>query len=305
MEPLVSIVCLAYNHEKYIEKALDGFIMQKTNFPFEIVIHDDASTDNTTAIIRNYELKYPHLFRPIYQVENQFSKEKGKVTKTVFLAAQGKYVALCEGDDYWTDPLKLQKQFDLMEAYPEYVMCTHDYLIHYEHKNIPDKKATDIYNYLKSVPNSNADGYTFTVEDFSKNLDGLHTATNFIRTDIIKMIMPKITAQVVSGDYILKLFLLQYGNGLFLPDLMSVLRKNSGGVTQQKKDWLKQFNLQKEQLNYFASVAPASCKKYFYRRLWKIYPNYILGKKDYRKLVSLKDRLAAVVPFFNSLVKSI
>ncbi len=123
MKPVVSIICLAYNHEKYIREALDGFVMQKTDFPFEIVMHDDASTDDTAAIIREYEARFPGLFKPIYQTENQYTQEKGRVTKIVFNAAKGKYIALCEGDDYWTDPLKLQKQVDFMEKHSHISLC--------------------------------------------------------------------------------------------------------------------------------------------------------------------------------------
>ena len=122
---MVSIICNAYNHEKYIRDALDGFVMQKTNFVYEILVHDDASTDTTADIIREYEAKYPELIKPIYQTENQYSKEEGLVGKIQRARALGKYIAICEGDDFWTDPLKLQKQVDALEAHPEIDMCTH------------------------------------------------------------------------------------------------------------------------------------------------------------------------------------
>jgi glycosyltransferase involved in cell wall biosynthesis len=121
---LVSICCITYNHEKYIKDALDSFIMQKTNFNFEILIHDDASTDKTAEIIREYELRHPNLIKPIYQAENQYSKGV-KVGKFNIERAQGKYIAVCEGDDYWIDPYKLQKQVDYMSANPECLMCVH------------------------------------------------------------------------------------------------------------------------------------------------------------------------------------
>ena len=120
----VSIICLAYNHEKYIKHCLDGFVMQK-GVTFEIIIHDDASTDKTADIIREYESNYPDLFKPVYQSENQFSKHIPFARKYLIPLVTGKYVALCEGDDYWTDPYKLRKQYDALENNPDSYMCLH------------------------------------------------------------------------------------------------------------------------------------------------------------------------------------
>jgi len=121
----VSVLCLAYNHEKYIRRALEAFVSQKTAFHFEVLIHDDASTDGTANIIREYAEKYPDLIRPVFQKENQYS-QKIPIFKThVNHLIRGDYVALCEGDDYWTDCEKLQKQFDVMERHPECSICVH------------------------------------------------------------------------------------------------------------------------------------------------------------------------------------
>ncbi len=121
----VSIICNAYNHEKYIGKAIDGFINQKASFIYEILIHDDASTDNTAIIVREYAEKYPGIIKPFYEKENQYSKHNDEISRIQYGRARGKYIAMCEGDDYWTDPLKLQKQFDAMEKHPEIDMCAH------------------------------------------------------------------------------------------------------------------------------------------------------------------------------------
>ena len=123
--PLLSIVCLTYNHAAFIKETLEGFIRQETNFPFEVVVHDDASTDSTAAVIREYAARYPHLIKPIYQRENQYSKGVPFSTR-LFAQAGGKYIAYCEGDDYWTDPRKLQIQVDFLEAHRDYVMTYHD-----------------------------------------------------------------------------------------------------------------------------------------------------------------------------------
>lgn len=119
----VSVVCNAYNHAKYIRKCLESLTTQKTSFEYEILVHDDASTDGTADIIREFEMKYPNLIKPIYQTENQYSK--GGISKFQYPRAKGDYIAFCEGDDYWTDEYKLQKQFDALEAYPEIDICAH------------------------------------------------------------------------------------------------------------------------------------------------------------------------------------
>ena len=97
-------------------QCLDGFMMQQTNFAFEVLIHDDASTDGTTEIIKEYEAKYPEIIKPIYEEENQWVKGRRGSAVFNFPRAKGKYIAMCEGDDYWTDPLKLQKQVDFLES---------------------------------------------------------------------------------------------------------------------------------------------------------------------------------------------
>ena len=124
-DPLVSIRCMVYNHEPYLRQCLDGFVMQKTTFPFEAVVHDDASTDGSAAIIREYAEKYPDIIKPVYETENQYTK--GTLGKILSDATHPntKYIAFCEGDDYWTDPEKLQIQVDFLESHPEYTMCFH------------------------------------------------------------------------------------------------------------------------------------------------------------------------------------
>lgn len=121
-KPFVSVACAAFNHAKYIRRAIEGFLMQKCDFPFEIIIHDDASTDGTADIVREYAEKYPDRITAILQTENQYSKGK-KLLDLMYPRARGKYIAICEGDDYWTDPLKLQKQADALEAHPEIDIC--------------------------------------------------------------------------------------------------------------------------------------------------------------------------------------
>jgi glycosyltransferase involved in cell wall biosynthesis len=112
--PVVSVCCTTYNHEPYIAEAIDGFLMQQTDFPFEILIRDDCSTDQTASIVKKYADKYPNLIKPVFEKENQYSKAV-KPTSAIIKKAIGKYCALCEGDDYWTNPKKLQIQLDLLQ----------------------------------------------------------------------------------------------------------------------------------------------------------------------------------------------
>ena len=117
--PLVSIECITYNHKDYIRRCLDGFVSQITNFRFEAIVHDDASTDGTSEIVKEYAEKYPNIIKPIFEKENQFSKHDGSLRRIVESACIGKYIAFCEGDDFWTDPYKLQKQVDILEHNPD------------------------------------------------------------------------------------------------------------------------------------------------------------------------------------------
>ena len=122
--PIVSICCVSYNQERFVARALDGMIAQVTDFPFEILIYDDASTDRTPEIIRSYQEKYPRLINAQLSTINQFSRGV-KTLRALYESATGKYIALCEADDYWTDPEKLAKQIEWLEANPETVMVGH------------------------------------------------------------------------------------------------------------------------------------------------------------------------------------
>lgn len=179
-KPVVSIICTAYNHEKYIAQTLDGFLIQKTNFPFEIIVHEDASTDSTASIIRAYEAKYPDLFVTIYQKENQYSKKNVNIRSDIVLAlVRGEYVAFCEGDDYWIDPYKLQKQVEFLEKHSDYVLIHSD--CHVVNEN---------GKYIKNIIDSN------------KKL-------------LMKGKKGKITKYLVKGNYIMTLTILVKSAALF------------------------------------------------------------------------------------------
>lgn len=216
-EIMVSIDCIAYNHEKYIAESLDSFLMQKTSFRYEILVHDDASSDGTAAIIREYERKYPDIIKPIYQIENQYSKGK-KVGMINRERAKGKYIAICEGDDYWTDPYKLQKQFDYMEANPSCALCIH------AANKIDADSGILMYEIRPGVTNR-----MFTVEEVIKGGGGM-CATNsmFFPAALIRK-MPGFYYNSPIGDYPLAIHLALQGETFYFDCNMSVYRYLSSG----------------------------------------------------------------------------
>lgn len=139
---MVTIRCCTYNQERYIRDCLEGFVMQKASFRFEAIVHDDASTDGTAAIIKEYAEKYPDIIKPIFETENQYSKHDGSLRRIMDEHTHGKYVAYCEGDDYWIDPLKLQKQVDFLEEHPDYSMCWTDAYQETDGKKLPYHRYT-------------------------------------------------------------------------------------------------------------------------------------------------------------------
>lgn len=218
---MVSIICCAYNHEKFIKNTLDGFINQKTDFLYEILIHDDASTDNTSLIIKEYETKYPNLIKPIYQTENQFSKGIGVSTTYQYPRISGKYVAFCEGDDCWIDENKLQKQVDCLEKETECVMCVHNTRIH----DLINNKDTLFCKHKKRRYLNENDVFM----DWS-----VHLSSYLIRAE--KFHFPDIFKGYWFGDYILLTYEYTIGKIVYLPDVMSVYNYNNcNGITYQNK----------------------------------------------------------------------
>lgn len=137
INPLVVIRCMTYNQAAYIRDTLEGFVNQKTTFPFIAIIHDDASNDQTVEIIQEYADKYPNIIMPIFESENQYSKHDGSLRRIMNKACEStgaKYMAMCEGDDYWIDSLKLQKQIDFLETHTSYSMCYSQVKIFFQNK---------------------------------------------------------------------------------------------------------------------------------------------------------------------------
>lgn len=235
-EILVSINCITYNHEKYIADAIESFLMQKTNFKFEILIHDDASTDKTSDIVRNYAREYPNIIKPIIEKENQYSKGVGVFCLNL-RRARGKYIAICEGDDYWTDPYKLQKQVNYMKNNPECSMCFH---------------ATEIIRVGKGKVNE--------IKPYNKNCispteDIILGGGEFIATNSIlyrKEVMdkpPKFYLNAPVGDYPLQILSSIENYAYYINEFMSVYRIGVEGSWSSRMS--SQKNKEKEAINLF------------------------------------------------------
>ena len=218
--PLVSVCTLAYNHAPYIRECLDGILMQKTNFAFELLIHDDASTDGTADIIREYEAKYPDIVKPIYQTENQYSKGVKVSITYQFPRAKGKYIALCEGDDYWTDPLKLQKQVDFMEANPDYGLCyTSINMLHL------DKSFSHEYNF--------SNDFEPTINELMIS-NPICTLTTLFRKDLYAKYIEEVEPQNQNwkmGDYPIWIWFALHSKIKYLNGITGVYRRTIGSAS--------------------------------------------------------------------------
>lgn len=218
--PVVSIVCMTFNHQDFIRKTLDGFVFQKTSFPIEIIVHDDASTDKTVEIVREFELNYPSVFKPIYQKENQYSLEKGRVTRLCFEAARGKYISFCEGDDYWTDPLKLQKQVDFFQKHNNVSMVHTGYsILNMKRNTLSPYEFKDA-----SEPFTTVSNYLFNAQ--------IRTLTVMIdlrfKNSILDLLKEKFIIETPLLDRPMFLLLSQLGKIGFINEDMGVYRIASG-----------------------------------------------------------------------------
>ncbi|MBQ3417886.1 MAG: glycosyltransferase [Ruminococcus sp.] len=212
-KPIISIICNAYNHEKYIAQALDSFLMQKVNVPFEILVHDDSSTDRTPEIIRKYEDRYPGLVKSILQKENQMSQGLSITVDIQLPRALGKYIAFCEGDDYWTNENKLQIQYDFMEEHPEYSICCHAY-------NMVDKDG----NLLEERRDFPEDCIVPMERLIGNQLEVPHFATMMVRKECLSGLGREFLGEHCS-DMIIRLYCAAQKDIYFINQNMSCYRR--------------------------------------------------------------------------------
>ena len=252
---LVAIRCTVYNHEPYLRDCLEGFVMQKTNFRFVAVVHDDASTDGSAAIIREYEEKYPDIIKPIYEIENQYSKHDGslgRIMNAAIDATGAKYIATCEGDDYWTDPLKLQKQVDILEKDESLMMCC-------TNCSVVDNHSVELHAVRGGVVKDDIEG-RYNLRDFFDQGHQYPTLSVVYRNTHRDEVRQKTNAMrnPYMGDWTLWIALLCFGDMYYLDEVTCAYRINPTSLTHDQSK-MNQRRLGQAKDNFRLIPLVASC----------------------------------------------
>ena len=302
---LVSIKCTFYNHEPYLRQCLDGFVMQKTNFRFEAIVHDDASTDGSAAIIREYAEKYPDIIKPIYETENQYSKHDGSLRRVMNAACHGKYIAICEGDDYWTDPLKLQKQVDVLESDPNVSMVYTAFKTVDTNGNF---MLRPIYERYKKISFS---GDVLCQLINSGNF--IMTLTTCIRRDVYENDIIK--QSNIGLDYLLFLTAASMGKAVYLPQETGCYRYSAQSEMNANLSYVKSSYIKVKK--YFVKrFLDLGIKSYSFKKRFRLYlailenalTFYIKNvDKEYLFIVVSKKRIIPLIPiaFFTHLINKL
>lgn len=250
-KPLVVIQCMVYNHEAFLRECFDSFLMQQTTFPYVVFVHDDFSTDKSIDIILEYKEKYPHLFYLILEKENQYSKPNGvlwKITNNAICELGAKYVAVCEGDDYWLDPFKLQKQVDILEADDTLMaVCTDT--------SIVDNEGQILCQKCGGVVKENLTG-RYTLRDFFKYNHQYPTASIVYRNSNNEELAKKYLSTINNylGDWTMWICLHIYGDFYYIDEPMVAYRINPNSVTHTNIDE-RRLGLARSNFKIIASVA--------------------------------------------------
>lgn len=240
---LVAVHCLVYNHEPYLRDCFDGFVMQKTNFRFVVIVHEDCSTDNSKTIICEYGAKYPDIFRPIYETENQWHKTDGSldgIMNEAIEATGAKYIAICEGDDFWVDAFKLQKQVNYMEAHPKIGLCYTDFNFYYENSRV-----------FKEALFKNGMHRSVDFEDHLLTRGYIGPMTWLMRKDTYKMVYPKSTHS--DGSFALALEFYAKSKVAYIDEVTATYRIHDNSASRPdslEKKWQYVCGIMQTQLEY-------------------------------------------------------
>ena len=288
----VSICCLVFNHEKYLRKCLDVFLNQKTNFKFEILVHDDASTDKSPEIIKEYEEKYPDIIKPIYQNENQYSKGEKISIQYQFPRAKGKYIAFCEGDDYWTDNQKLQMQYDSMEKHIECSVCVHNVIKMNEDGTCTNEKFPPL-KYQEGIIENDV----FIKNELVDTGWIFQTSSFFFRNTVIQQLceeIPEFVMKSTVGDLPFMLFAITKGNIYYIDRDMSNYRMAStssvtktNGVNSKKQG--EYLNGQIESLKAYDQYTEQKYHVYIEKYVMKFKCLYLFSTEQYSKIIQNKE----------------
>lgn len=220
---MVTILCLAYNQKDYIRDCLEGFVRQQTTFPVRAIVHDDASTDGTADIIREYAERYPALIQPIFETENQLRKDglKSLCASLQPFFSESRYIAFCEGDDYWTDPLKLERQVSFLETHPDHALCYH----HVTDLNMQTGEQRLFVQESKQIPDD-ADIYDLVnISFFMRTCSTCYRASAIDYPRLLSML------PVFNLDILLQHMAATHGRIMRLPQTMAVYRMGVGAWT--------------------------------------------------------------------------
>lgn len=309
-KPKVAVFMVTYNHAPFIQQAIEGVLMQQTDFPVKLFIGEDCSTDGTWEQCLHYKEKYPDRIELLLSEKNIGGVANAqRVYPACF--AYGDYTAMCEGDDYWTDPHKLQKQIDFLEANPDFAICFHNTEIIYE----DGSREPHLFNSSQSE--------VTTFEDLAGG-NYIQTVSCVYRNGLFGD-FPAWSSSLALGDWSLHLLNAQYGKIKFIDEVMAVYRVHGGGAWSMQ-DWKFRYRNSivsgeickkffaprgKEQFDKYLNVLyRALCFTYFHEGLYgeyrKLYPKCLKGSRhiSYRELASLTIRyLLSCFPFLTASYK--
>lgn len=288
----VLIRCFTYNQEKYIEDALKGFVRQKTNFPYCALVVDDCSTDRTAEIIKKYEGEYPDIIKGIYLPVNMYGNpQKMEIIKPWEDRAQ--YIAMCEGDDYWIDDYKLQRQVDFLDSHPEYMLHFHNAIVRYQNLELPDHLISH-----------------FKTGDFTTSMLfekwQLPFASIMIRRSLMETPFFIGFRKKHTGSFTFFIIASCLGKVFGLAECLSVYRKNNGGVSngmsvsyceQILYDFAKAAN-DKESIKYRKNATTTTLALYM--------PQLLMGDREAKDLYKVAyniDKWIPVKAFFRMLYR--